>query len=101
MRIAVLQHVDFEGPGAIADWAASRQHDLAAVRLDRGDRLPPPESLDALVVMGGPMGVADEDRFPWLRAEKHLLATVIAAGVVPCSASASARSSSPTCWALP
>ena len=79
MRIAVLQHVGFEGPGAIADWAASRRHDLTAVRLDRGDRLPSPESLDALVVMGGPMGVADEGRFPWLRAEKHLLATVIAA----------------------
>ena len=83
MRIAVLQHVDFEGPGAIAEWAASRRHDLAAVRLDRGDRLPPPESLDALVVMGGPMGVSDEDRFPWLRAEKQLLATVIAAGGRP------------------
>jgi GMP synthase-like glutamine amidotransferase len=29
--------------------------------------------------MGGPMGVGDEGRFPWLRAEKKQLATVIAA----------------------
>ena len=79
-RVAVLQHVPFEGPGAIADWAESRGHALAHVALHRGEPVPEPASVDALVVMGGPMGVGDEDRFPFLRDEKRLLRACVDAG---------------------
>ena len=40
MRMAVLQHVPFEGPAAIADWAASRGIEIAVAHLYRGDPLP-------------------------------------------------------------
>jgi GMP synthase-like glutamine amidotransferase len=79
-RIAVLQHVPFEGPGAIADWAEARGHSLTRTALYRGERVPDPKSLDALVVMGGPMGVGDEERFPFLRDEKRLLGACADAG---------------------
>jgi GMP synthase-like glutamine amidotransferase len=79
-RILVLQHVPFEGPGAIADWAGARGHALARVALHRGAPVPDPASVDALVVMGGPMGVGDEDRFPFLRDEKRLLGACVEAG---------------------
>jgi GMP synthase (glutamine-hydrolysing) len=36
-------------------------------------QLPPVESFDMLIVMGGPMGVYDEDKYPWLRKEKLLI----------------------------
>ena len=39
-RIAVLQHVPFEGPGAIADWAEARGHALDRVALHRGEPVP-------------------------------------------------------------
>src|SRR5512145_2292915 len=78
MRLSLLQHVSFEGPGAIADWAASHAT-LQITRLDRGDALPRVDELDGLIVMGGPMGVGDEQAFPWLRAEKQLIAEALAA----------------------
>jgi GMP synthase-like glutamine amidotransferase len=79
-RLLVLQHVPFEGSGAIADWASARGHALARVALHRGEPVPDAASVDALVVMGGPMGVGDEDRFPFLRDEKRLLTACVEAG---------------------
>jgi GMP synthase-like glutamine amidotransferase len=38
--------------------------------LDRGDPLPDLDRFDILMAMGGPMNVWDEDKFPWLKAEK-------------------------------
>jgi GMP synthase (glutamine-hydrolysing) len=80
VRIHYLQHVSFEGPAAIGDWASARGHAQSATRLDEGARLPDPSSLDWLVVMGGPMGVGDEDRFPWLSAEKRFIERTLSAG---------------------
>ena len=56
MQIAILQHVDFEGPSAIEDWANERGHVLEIVRADYDE---PFIVRDALVVLGGPMGVYD------------------------------------------
>jgi GMP synthase-like glutamine amidotransferase len=79
-RLVVLQHVPFEGPAAIADWGEARRHVVACVALHRGEPVPEPASVDALVVMGGPMGVGDGDRFPFLGDEKRLLRACVDAG---------------------
>jgi GMP synthase-like glutamine amidotransferase len=78
MRLSLLQHVSFEGPGAIADWVEPRDT-LQVVRLDRGDPLPKVDDFDGLIVMGGPMGVGDDQAHPWLRVEKQLIAQALAA----------------------
>jgi GMP synthase-like glutamine amidotransferase len=39
--------------------------------------LPELQSLDCLVVMGGPMSAWEEDRYRWLRAEKRLIESMI------------------------
>lgn len=70
MRIHCLQHVPFEGPAAIADWAASRGHSLSISRLYAGEALPAPDAFDWLLIMGGPMNIYQEQRYPWLREEK-------------------------------
>jgi GMP synthase-like glutamine amidotransferase len=80
MRIRVLQHVPFEGPGRVAEWAAARGHALATTRLFAGEPLPDPAACDLLVVLGGPMGVGDEERHAWLRPEKGVLRAAAAAG---------------------
>jgi len=72
-QVVVLTHVPFEGPGAIGDWAQARGHSLATVALHRGEAVPAAAGIDALVVMGGPMGADDERRFPFLADEKALL----------------------------
>ncbi len=40
MRMAVLQHVPFEGPAAIAEWAEARGIPTTVTHLHRGDALP-------------------------------------------------------------
>ena len=44
--------------------------DWDAVELDAGEAIPPLDAYDALISMGGPMDVFDEDEHPWLAAEK-------------------------------
>jgi GMP synthase-like glutamine amidotransferase len=80
MRIGVLQHVAFESPGHIADWASIRGHEVALTRLFAGDVPPRIDALDALVIMGGPMSVRDQARHAWLAPEKRLIGGAIAAG---------------------
>lgn len=78
----VLQHVPFEGPGAIADAVRDAGAELEVVRIDNGDPVPVPDAVDAmtgLVVMGGPMGVHDD--LAWLEAERALLRAAVDAGL--------------------
>lgn len=77
MRVHVLQHVPFEPPGAVEQWAADRGHDCTITHLHAGESLPAVEDLDWLVVLGGPMGVHDTEEYPWLAAERALVADAI------------------------
>jgi GMP synthase (glutamine-hydrolysing) len=80
MRIHALQHVPFEPPGSIEAWARRAGHALAVTHLHRGDPLPVVNGGDLLVVLGGPMSVHDEARYPWLVDEKRFIERTIAAG---------------------
>jgi GMP synthase-like glutamine amidotransferase len=87
MRIHYLQHVPFEGIGAIAEWAAQRGHTVTGTALfdeagaERGaPEFPGPDDFDLLVVMGGPMSVHDDRDHPWLPAERAFIGNVIAGG---------------------
>lgn len=80
MRLHVVKHMPFEGPGAVAAWAKERGHSLRTTELAYGQALPVPEDFDALVLMGGPMSVNEEDRFAWLKPEKALLRDSLAQG---------------------
>ena len=81
MNIHCIQHVPFEGPGSIAPWADSGGHRLAITRLHAGETLPEVEEVDLLVVLGGPMSVNDDARYPWLSEEKRYLNRVLARGI--------------------
>jgi GMP synthase (glutamine-hydrolysing) len=80
MRIKYLQHESFEGPGYIADWAQTNNHTIEGVMLYKNEALPSSDSFDLLVVMGGPMGVFDTEKFPWLENEKKFLKASIESG---------------------
>jgi GMP synthase-like glutamine amidotransferase len=75
-----VQHVQFEGPGLIAEVAARRDVDLQPCHPYRGDSLPAIDELDGLVVMGGPMGVFDTAEHPFLARETDLIAAMVHAG---------------------
>ena len=80
MNIHFLQHVPFEGLASIRGWIERGGHKVACTRLYAGDSFPRPDSVDLLIVMGGPMGVYDEEIYPWLKPEKAFIRAVIDAG---------------------
>jgi GMP synthase-like glutamine amidotransferase len=80
-RAVVLQHTPTEGPERVALMLAERGVACTTRALYRGE--PVPEDLEAdeiLVVMGGPMGVADagDPRWPFLEPEIALLRRLVA-----------------------
>lgn len=79
-RIAVLQHADHEGPGAISTMAAERGAKVEIHRLHAGDPPPPAGDLAAIVTMGGPMGVNDIQDHPHLVAERGLIGRAVEDG---------------------
>jgi GMP synthase-like glutamine amidotransferase len=81
MRVHYFQHVPFEGLGYIELWLREHQHTISVTRFYENDyQLPAIDTIDLLIVMGGPMGVYDEDIHPWLIAEKAFITACIQAG---------------------
>lgn len=80
MRLHCFQHVDFEDLAAIAPWAQARGGRCTTTRLHAGDPLPDLDDIDWLVVMGGPMNIYEEERYPWLAAEKQFIHRAVATG---------------------
>ena len=73
----ILQHVAWEGPGLIAAEAKARGLRADIRRVDLGAGLPPPDCVEGLIVMGGPMGVYEADKHPFLAKECALIAEVV------------------------
>ena len=80
LRLHYLQHVAFEGLEQIRPWAAKAGAAISVTRFHEGQTLPGVDAFDFLVIMGGPMGTGDTDRYPWLTPEKLFIRKAIAAG---------------------
>lgn len=77
LRIHYLQHVPFEGLGYIETWVAANKHILTATKFYESCNLPDLDDIDWLIVLGGPMGVYDEDKYNWLATEKQYIKKAI------------------------
>jgi GMP synthase-like glutamine amidotransferase len=81
MNIHVLQHVSFESPGMITNWANARQHTLSYTCLFQDTIVyPDVAAFDILIIMGGPMGVYEEAQWPWMKAEKTFIKEAVVTG---------------------
>jgi GMP synthase-like glutamine amidotransferase len=79
--VCILQHAVSEPPGAIVDALRAARHALEIVRTFDGEPVPAdPDGMDGLVAMGGPMGVYEEARHPFLRDEMRLIEKTLGAG---------------------
>jgi len=78
-RILVFQHVRTEHPGSFADVMRARGVTMRQVILDEGEPVPAETDYDALLVLGGPQDVWQEDLFPYLADEKRYIADWVAA----------------------
>lgn len=81
MKVHYLQHAPFEQPGYIETWLLENHHSISSTQFfERDYHLPEIETIDAVIFLGGPMGVYDEFQFPWLAAEKEFLKNCINSG---------------------
>ncbi len=80
IRIHYFQHVHYEDPGSIIEWALSRGHVLTSTKFYGDFVFPEPDEFDWLIVMGGPMSVNDDDKYRWLVDEKQYIKRVIDSG---------------------
>ena len=76
-RITCFQHIDCEGPGSLLDILKSVRVEVQILKPFQGDSVP--EHLgDGLIVLGGPMGVYEEKKFPWMTAELNAIRQALA-----------------------
>jgi GMP synthase-like glutamine amidotransferase len=77
VKIHYLQHVPFEGLASIESWAINQNHSLSATKFYSNETLPSVEDIDWLIVMGGPMNIYEDDKYPWLTEEKRFIEQAI------------------------
>ena len=82
MRLHYFQHVSFEGLGSIDPWAKEMGYEITSTRLFAKDPFPNLDDIDWLIIMGGPMGIYDEDKYPWLLSEKNYIEQAVVQGKI-------------------
>lgn len=74
MRALILSHHPSEGPGTIGTFLTSRGVSCKTAPLFDGAKIPLDAlDFDAIISMGGPMNVYEEDKYPFLNTETRLL----------------------------
>lgn len=80
MNAHYFQHVPFEDLGSIHSWLLAAGYAITRTPFFESATLPRPDQIDLLVVLGGPMSVNDEGRYPWLAVEKKFIRDIISSG---------------------
>lgn len=83
VHVLILQHVPSEGPGLLGSLFAEHGLRCQVVRTDLLEELPNPREHRALVVLGGPMNVYEEHKYPFLSREDRVIKEALALGI-PC-----------------
>ncbi len=79
MKVHALLHSALGGDIHLPHWAMQRNHRWSTSLVPEAPRLPGPDEVDCLVVLGGPMSAWDDAKHPWLIREKRLLEAYLAA----------------------
>lgn len=80
--ILIIKHIDIEGPGTLGDFLKEQGEPFSIVELGSGGELPADlKAFKAVVVLGGPMNVDEENVFPFLKPENDFIQKVLKAQV--------------------
>jgi len=80
MNVLIIKHIDIEGPGLIEDYLKQRKIPFYILNLRPDIHLPKLDGLTHIVILGGPMNVYEEDRYPFLRDEDLFIKEAIQMG---------------------
>ena len=76
--IIVIKHIDIEGPETLGAYLLDKGFELKTVAMENND--PFPEDLDnieAVICLGGPMNVYEEQKYPFLAVEDDFLRRIL------------------------
>lgn len=77
-RVHCFIHEDFEDTGCMEEWFLKNGYRISYTLFYQDQyAIPNSDKYDWLVIMGGPMGTYDEDKYPWLKPEKAAIAEAI------------------------
>ena len=80
--ILILKHIEIEGPETIGQFFTDEGFEAKVLDLHKGDRLPKTfDHLDAVISLGGPMNVYEEDKYPFLKEENVFLRGILERGI--------------------
>jgi GMP synthase (glutamine-hydrolysing) len=78
----VFQHVPYEPLGTLDPLIRSRKHRIRYVNFGREpDAEPNIQGYDALIILGGPMNIGEEEEYPHLNVEKQVIQQAMALDV--------------------
>lgn len=80
MSVLIIKHVEIEGPGLIEDCLKEERIPYQILNLEHGVPLPKPQDCRGIIILGGPMNVYEEDRYPFLREEDLFIKEAIQRG---------------------
>lgn len=80
MKFHVLQHVPFEDLADIGTYLEEKGHTYEYCKLYLDEPLPRAVDVQGLFIMGGPMNIYEDDKYPWLKLERDFIRRVIERG---------------------
>ncbi len=80
VNVLIAKHVDIEGPGLIEDCLSQERIPYQVLSLESGLHLPRLDGFTHIVILGGPMNVYEEDRYPFLIEEDLFIKEAIQRG---------------------
>lgn len=76
--IYYLKHIDIEGPGTLGDFFKVQGFQSRTIELYNGDPFPEDfDDMEMVVILGGPMNVYEEERYPYLKEENGFIKQLI------------------------
>jgi len=73
MSVLILKNIETEGPGTMEQFLRTHDIPFHIVELSHGQTAPSLESFSTLIILGGPMGVYEMERYPHLLAGSRVI----------------------------
>jgi GMP synthase (glutamine-hydrolysing) len=80
MNVLIVKHVEIEGPGLIEYCLKQEKIPCKILNLKKGIRFPKLDGFTHIAILGGPMNVYEERRYPFLRDEDLFIKEAIRRG---------------------